>query len=91
MYYSALCSRVLSLGYKHVLYLSQLAENDAEVLLLVHLRDDGIQVVPDDGCAEAAVELSYVVVVEGERLIADGHLGDGSYGAPVHWSRSHSG
>lgn len=67
-----------------VTYLSQLAENNPEVFLLVHLSSDWIQVVFNRVGSEAAVELSYVVIVEGERLIADGHLGDLSYGALVY-------
>lgn len=67
-----------------VTYLSQLAEDNAEVFLLNHLLSDGIQVVSDGGGTEAAVELVYVVVVEGESFIADSHLGDCSYSAFSH-------
>lgn len=66
-----------------ITYLSQFAENNLEVFLLVHLPSDWIQVVFNSGGTEAAVELVYVVIVEGERLIADGHLGDRSYSALV--------
>lgn len=64
-------------------YLSQLTQNDAEVFLLDHLIGDGGQVVFDSFGTEAAVELVYVIIVEGERGVADSHLGDISYSALV--------
>ncbi len=66
-----------------VSYLSQLAENNGKVFLLIHLLSDGLQAVFDGGGTEAAVELVYIIIVEGERLIADSHLGDLSYSALV--------
>ena len=66
-----------------VTHLVQLVEHNLEVFLLVHLVGDGVQVVPNSRGAEAAVELGYVVVAEGERLVADNHLGDGSYDALI--------
>lgn len=64
-------------------YLSQLAQNDAEVFLLVHLNGNGSQVVFYSFGTETAVELVYVIIVEGERVVADRHLGDTSYSALV--------
>lgn len=59
----------------------QLAENDLQVILVVHLVRDAVQIVFNGGGAEAAVKLSDVIIVEGERLIADDHLIDLSYSA----------
>lgn len=67
-----------------ITYLSQPAENNLEVLGLGHLPSDGIQVLFNSGGTEAAVELVYVVIDEGERHVADGHLGDHSYSAPIY-------
>lgn len=43
-------------------YLSQLAENNLCVVLLLHLVNEGIQVVFDNGGIEAAGELIYIIV-----------------------------
>ena len=64
-------------------YLSQLAEDNLEVLVIVHLIGEGVQVVFNGRGTEAAVELRYVVI-EGERRIADGHLGDLPYSALIY-------
>lgn len=61
----------------------ELAEDNPEVLLVVHFTGDGVQVVDHSVDAEAAVELGQVVVVEGESFVVDGHLGDVSHGALV--------
>lgn len=60
----------------NVSYLPQLAQDDAEVLVQIHLLHDGGQVVFDGLGTKAGVKLVYVVVVERERVVADGHLGD---------------
>lgn len=59
-----------------VSYLPQLAQDDAEVLLLHQRVGYGGQVVFDNLGTEANVKLVYVVIIEGERGVADGHLGD---------------
>lgn len=71
-----------------VSYLSQLAEDNLEVILLIHLLSDGLQVVFDRGSSEAAVELIYIVIVEGEGVVADSHLGDQSHSALSDWNET---
>lgn len=67
-------------------HLSQLAENNSLKFLLVHFGDNGSQVLFHNRRVEAVVELVYVVVVKGERLIVDDHLGDQSGSALVAWN-----
>lgn len=68
-------------------HLVQLDEHNAQEVLLVHLLCDGTQVVPDRRGTEAAVELGHVVVVEGERLVHDGHRSDLSDRALMNYNR----
>lgn len=60
--------------FSHVSYLPQLAQDDAEVLLLHQLVSYGSQVVFDSLRTEADVKLVYVIIIKGERGFADGHL-----------------
>lgn len=69
-----------------VSYLPQLAQQDAEVLLLQQLAAHGGQVVFDNLGTEADLKLVYVIVIEGERGVADDHLGDIANCAVVCWN-----
>lgn len=57
---------------------------------LVHLCDNGSQVLCHNCGVEAIIKLADVVVVEGEGLIVDGHLVDDSDGALVDWKSRES-
>lgn len=64
-------------------HLLQLVENNPQVVQLVHLHSDGVQVVFNYQSTQAGVKLIYVVVVERESWVADGHRGDYSYSARI--------
>lgn len=69
----------------NVTYLSQLSQNNPEVIFIIDLVSDGSQVVFNGGGTEAGVELVYIVVVERERLITDSHLGNIPYSALIYY------